>query len=120
MKTHSEIGAKTLEEVNENYKGNAFIEMGILIARHHHEKWDGSGYPCGLKGNEIPLCARIMSIVDVYDALKSKRVYKEAFEQEKCIEIIKENSGTQFDPDIVECFLNISDKIYKTWLELQD
>lgn len=115
MKTHTQIGAKTLEEVNHRFQGNSFIETGILIARYHHERYDGSGYPVGLSGEEIPLCARIMSIADVYDALKTKRSYKEEFPHEKCVQIIKEGSGTQFDPKLVEAFLNISDKFYETW-----
>lgn len=115
MKTHTQIGAKTLEDVNHRFAGNSFIETGILIARYHHERYDGSGYPVGLSGEEIPLCARIMSIADVYDALKTKRAYKEAFSQEKCIQIIQEGSGTQFDPKLVQAFLNVADKFYDAW-----
>ncbi len=120
IKTHTQIGAKTLEDVNRKFQGNSFIEIGILIARYHHERWDGKGYPMGLKEDEIPLCASIMSIADVYDALKTKRTYKDAFSQEKCVEIIKEGSGTQFDPRLVEAFLNIQDKFYEAWKNLQE
>ncbi len=115
MKTHTQIGAKTLEEVKHRFSGNTFIETGMLIARYHHERFDGTGYPVGLSGEEIPLCARIMSIADVYDALKTKRAYKEAYSQEKCIQIIREGSGTQFDPRLVQAFLNVADKFYDTW-----
>jgi putative two-component system response regulator len=120
MKTHTTIGAKTLEEVNKKFGGNSFIEMGTLIAHYHHERWDGRGYPDRLREEEIPLCARIMSIADVYDALKSKRVYKEPFEQEKCVQIIKEGSGTQFDPNIVEAFLKVADKFQEEAKRLEN
>lgn len=75
------------------------------MAYFHHERWDGKGYPCGLKNEEIPICARIMSIADVYDALLSKRSYKEPFSKEKALQIITEGAGTQFDPQITEVFV---------------
>ena len=110
MKTHTIIGAQTLEDVHMKFGDNSFIKMGKVIARSHHERWDGKGYPDGLSGEHIPLPARIMAIADVYDALSTKRVYKEAYPQEKCVQIIKEGRGTQFDPYIVDAFLNIADK----------
>lgn len=110
MKTHTTLGAKTLEEVNEKFAFNDFIRMGISIAKYHHERWDGKGYPEGLKGRDIPLCARIMAIADVYDALSSKRTYKDAFPHAKCIEIIKEGRGTQFDATLVDVFLTVQDE----------
>lgn len=108
MKTHSEIGSDILEGFDEMFKthGRKFLEMGSKIARHHHEKWDGSGYPDGLIGAEIPLCARIVAIADVFDALTSKRHYKEAFDYEKSLKIVLDSSGTHFDPDIVTAFVN--------------
>ena len=78
--------------------------MGIAIARFHHEKWDGSGYPDGLAGEDIPLAARILAVADVYDALRSKRPYKDAFTHEKSCAIIREGSGIHFDPALVEAF----------------
>lgn len=78
---------------------------------YHHEKWDGNGYPKGLKGEEIPLCARIMAIADVYDALRSKRSYKEGFSKEKSKDIIWESSGSHFDPEIVATFMNHIEEI---------
>ena len=81
------------------------------MAHYHHEKWNGQGYPCGLKGEEIPLSARIMAVADVFDALVAKRVYKPAMPFEKAFSIIKESSGEHFDPVIVEAFLNAEDKI---------
>jgi len=107
IQTHTTIGAKTLGEVKKQYPDNQFLEMGVAIAHSHHEKWDGSGYPLGLKGEEIPLSCRIMAIADVYDALRSKRVYKPEYQHEKCVEIIKSSTGTHFDPEVVEVFLVI-------------
>lgn len=107
MKSHSLIGARTLCAVREQYPRNAFLEMGIAIARSHHEKWDGSGYPDGLKGEDIPLSARIMAVADVYDALRSKRVYKDAFSHEKARDILMEGSGQHFDPASIEAFKNV-------------
>ncbi len=112
MKTHTKIGAETLESVDRKFGNNTFIEMGKVIARSHHEKWDGTGYPDRLVGNDIPLAARIMAIADVFDAISTKRSYKDPFPHERCIEIIKEGSGTQFDPDLVEAFLKVTDKFY--------
>lgn len=105
MKTHTVIGANTLKEVKLKYPDNRLLEIGISITNYHHEHWDGSGYPQGLKGDEIPLSARIMAVADVYDALRSKRVYKEAFSHEEAVRIIKEGRGTRFNPDIVDAFL---------------
>lgn len=120
MKRHTVIGADTLDEVNSKFGDNSFIEMGKVIARSHHERWDGKGYPDGLSGEKIPLAARIMSVADVYDALGTKRVYKDAFPQEKCVQIIREGRGTQFDPYVVDAFMELSDILYKTRLELED
>ena len=115
MKTHAEEGAKIIrtvkktvenEELKENYLGEA-----ENMAHYHHEKWNGQGYPCGLKGEEIPLSARIMAVADVFDALVAVRVYKPAMPFEKALSIIKESSGEHFDPAIVEAFLNAEDKI---------
>ncbi|MEI7430248.1 MAG: HD domain-containing phosphohydrolase [Betaproteobacteria bacterium] len=104
IKQHTLIGAHTLEVSIQNYKKNPFVNMGILIAKYHHERWDGNGYPCGLKGNNIPLSARIMAVADVYDALVSERSYKKAFSHEDSCKIILADSGTQFDPAVAEAF----------------
>ncbi|HHZ02012.1 MAG TPA: HD domain-containing protein [Tissierellia bacterium] len=101
MKTHVQIGYETLEKVQEQYAYNDFLKMGMEITLYHHEKWDGSGYLYGLNGEEIPLSARIMAIADVYDALRSKRIYKEAFSHEKSMDIIVASSGSHFDPRLV-------------------
>lgn len=111
MKTHSQIGADNLKYAYSLYPNNSFISMGIDVALHHHEKWDGSGYPEGLAGENIPLSARVMAIADVYDALRSKRVYKEAMSHKEALEIIWENRGKHFDPLIVDAFFSLSDEI---------
>lgn len=105
MRCHTIIGANTLRAVAQKHPGNSFIRMGIEIAESHHEKWDGSGYPFGLKGEAIPLAARILSLADVYDALTSVRCYKDAYSHERSRGIIVEGTGKHFDPRIVEAFL---------------
>ena len=82
-----------------------YISFASDIATYHHERWDGSGYPKGLRGEEIPLCARIMAIADVYDALISERCYKKAFSHEEALRIISEESGAHFDPKLVKVFV---------------
>lgn len=104
MKTHVQIGYQTLAEVARQYDKNEFLKMGMDIALYHHEKWDGSGYNAGLSGEQIPLAARIMTIVDAYDALRSKRVYKESYSHEKSLEIIRSGRGTHFDPVLTDVF----------------
>lgn len=105
MKRHSAYGAEIIEKTLQVIEEEDYYNVAKNIARHHHERWDGKGYPDGLKGGEIPLEARIMALADVYDALVSKRVYKEAFSKEKAFEILREGAGTQFDPDLTRLFL---------------
>lgn len=105
MKTHTTIGYHTLASTEKEYSGSAFIKIGKEIALCHHEKWDGSGYPKGLRGEEIPISARIMALADVYDALRSKRVYKEGYPHEKSLSIILQGRGSHFDPLLVDVFL---------------
>jgi len=107
MRTHTTIGATTLMEVQTRYPQNTFVNMGIDIARSHHEKWDGSGYPEGLSGEAIPLSARIMALVDVYDALQSRRVYKPAFPNAEVWQILLDGKGRHFDPELVDVFLRL-------------
>ncbi len=101
MMMHTVAGVETLNGIYARNSQNGFIKMAIDIAYYHHEKWDGSGYPCGLSRNDIPLVARIMAVVDTYDAIVSERCYKPALSHEKAIEIIRSESGKSFDPDIV-------------------
>jgi putative two-component system response regulator len=106
MKSHTIIGANIL-------KGSeiGFVRMGAMIALTHHEKWDGSGYPNGLIGAQIPLAGRIVALADVFDALTSKRSYKEPFSIQKSNRIIEEGRGKHFDPDVVDAFFSIQDEI---------
>ena len=113
MKTHAELGKHILDNAISSYKENEFFIMAKNIAHYHHEKWDGSGYPEGLKGKEIPLESRFMAISDVYDALMSKRIYKEPFSFEKTVEMIKEGRETHFDPVLVDAFMEISEEFHK-------
>jgi len=110
MRNHPNLGKHIINNAIGAYKSNAFFVMAKNIAHYHHEKWDGTGYPEGLKGEEIPLEARFMAISDVYDALISKRVYKDAYSYETTVKIIKEGSGESFDPVLVDAFLEITDK----------
>jgi putative two-component system response regulator len=105
MKTHASIGGDTLKAAQIEAGDDTLLSMGRDNAYFHHEKWDGSGYPFGLKELEIPLSARITALADVYDALSSKRPYKEPFSQEKSRSIILEGRGTHFDEDVVKAFL---------------
>lgn len=111
MKMHSVIGGDIFAFIKGRIPDREFAEVAEKIARFHHEKWNGKGYPDGMKGEEIPLVARIMSIVDVYDALTSKRPYKEPFSHEKAMAMIAEKSGIDFDPALVNEFLNIEGQI---------
>ena len=112
MKTHAEIGANMLMEIDSKTENNEFIKMAIEIAHYHHEAFDGNGCPDRLAGIDIPLSARIVAVVDTYDSLLSKRCYKEQFSSWETIEIIKENSGRQFDPDIVNILQKIQRMLY--------
>jgi len=107
MKSHAEIGARTLDDVVKKFPNAEYLRIARDIAWCHHERWDGSGYPRGLKGEEIPIEARIVSVADVYDAVTMKRIYKNAIPHDIARGIIVEGSGTQFDPALVEAFLNV-------------
>jgi len=106
IKQHPVLGSQHLEVVYTKYKNNGFIKMGIDIAKYHHERWDGKGYPCGLKETEIPLAAQIMAIADVYDALTSTRPYKKAEDHERAVTIITDEEQGHFNPYLVEIFHN--------------
>jgi putative two-component system response regulator len=108
MKTHTTLGLEAIERAAEHLDGeDSFLRFAGEIAQSHQEKWDGSGYPQGLVGDAIPLSARLMAVADVYDALISKRVYKPAFSHEKAVGIIREGTGSHFDPELVVAFLEI-------------
>lgn len=120
MKTHSIVGAENLEHVQRRHPNNQLIVMGIEIARSHHEKWNGKGYPDGLAGEAIPLSARILAIADVYDALRTKRCYKDAFSHEKSVSIIEQDSGTHFDPELGALFVELEPQFELIHTHLSD
>lgn len=114
MKSHTTAGAEVIDHAMKmvSSEGNSgYLEEAKNLAHFHHEKWNGKGYPCGLSGEEIPLSARIMAVADVFDALVSKRSYKDGFPFEKAMAIIEEGSGSHFDPNIVAAFLHASDEV---------
>ncbi len=111
MKKHAAEGARVIHEILLNTEDESFKVVAENVAHYHHERWDGSGYPEGLKGEDIPIEARIMAIADVYDALVSKRVYKEAFDFERADRIIMEGMGTQFDPALEPVYVNARPKL---------
>jgi len=111
MKLHSLYGKTLLESLQDKVPNQTFLDYAKMLAHRHHEKWDGTGYPDRLRGEEIPLQARMMAITDVYDALISERPYKNAFSHEEAMQIISKGRGTQFDPNLVDIFISLSDKI---------
>ena len=111
MKQHTIVGGRALEEAVEKLGGEeSFLTLGMEVAYYHHERWDGYGYPFAKKGEEIPLSARIVSVVDVYDALTTARRYKEAFSHEQARSMIVEGKGKQFDPELIEAFQEVEGK----------
>lgn len=110
MQDHTVIGGECLREIEQRLGGSNFLQMAREIAFAHHEQWNGNGYPKGLAGKAIPLAARIVAIVDVYDALSSKRVYKRALSHDECVENIRKEAGQRFDPDLVEVWLTVESK----------
>jgi putative two-component system response regulator len=108
IKTHAKLGGEVLLKANQHFKDDfgkdSYFKIAADIAYYHHERWDGTGYPKGLKGVDIPKCARIVAIADVYDALRSKRVYKNNFSHQKAFDFIISEKGKAFDPELVELF----------------
>ena len=111
IKHHTEDGGRIVKDTFGHLENEQYTEMAYNVARFHHEKWNGKGYPEGLKKREIPLCARIMAIADVFDAVSERRCYRDAMPLERCFEIILEGSGKDFEPVLVEVFLDIRDKV---------
>jgi putative two-component system response regulator len=120
MQRHTRIGERVIRATEESVPGAHFLRLAADIARSHHERFDGTGYPEGLAGDAIPLAARIVALADVYDALTSKRPYKEAFPHEKAAAIIEEGRGTQFDPDVVDAFCRRQAEFRKLAARLAD
>ncbi len=110
IKRHTNLGGDAIKAIELQIEGQSFLALGKEIAYNHHEKWDGSGYPRGLNGEGIPLSARIIALADVYDALTTKRFYKEAYTHEKSRQIIIDLKGTHFDPEVVDVFLALADE----------
>ena len=110
MKSHVTAGVDAIVKIMKKTKKNAYLHHALLIAGTHHEKWDGTGYPAGLKGKNIPLEGRLMAVADVYDALISVRPYKKAFTHDEACKIIEDGRGTHFDPDLVDIFLNVHEE----------
>ena len=106
MKLHTLIGDEIIAKIQAKTSEKDFFQHARMFALYHHEKWDGTGYPMGLRGEAIPLAARLMAIIDVYDALISERPYKKAFTHEEALRIIAEGKGTHFDPVLTELFLD--------------
>jgi putative two-component system response regulator len=115
MKTHAAIGHATLDAVLKTYPGNELVRVGSEIARSHHERWDGAGYPDGLAADAIPLTARLVAVVDVYDAIRSARPYKAALPRDATAAIILRGRGAHFDPDLVDAFEDAEPEIDALW-----
>jgi putative two-component system response regulator len=111
MKTHTTLGANILQNMYERFSTQRYLHYAIMIAKGHHERYDGSGYPSGKSGDDIPLCAKIMAVADVYDALVDNRVYREMMSHKEACEIIMEERGTHFDPRIVDAFYAIAPRM---------
>ena len=110
MKKHTIFGEQAVEAIMRMHSANDFLEHAKIFAGTHHEKWDGSGYPDGLRGMNIPLHGRLMAIADVYDALISPRPYKRAFSHREAVDIITSGRGTHFDPELTDLFLLVADQ----------
>jgi cyclic di-GMP phosphodiesterase len=115
MRQHAEVGAHILEVGT-----SQLLDMARVIAITHHERWDGKGYPLGLKGEDIPLVGRIVAVADVFDALSSRRCYKEPFPLDKCFDIMREQRGSQFDPTVIDAFFQAREKIIFIQLQYAD
>ncbi len=111
MKSHAMAGKEVVESAMKLTTDPGYLKEALNLAAYHHEKWNGKGYPCGLKGEEIPLSARIMAVSDVFDALVSKRSYKKPFSFEDAMKIIEEGSGSHFDPVIADLFVKNADRV---------
>ena len=115
LKRHAEVGAHILE-----VGSSRLLDLARTIALTHHERWDGTGYPLGLKGTDIPLVGRITAVADVFDALSSRRTYKKAFPLDECFQIMQDSRGTHFDPKVLDAFLSVRDKVVNVQLHFAD
>lgn len=119
MKEHAATGGEIIKKTLSEIGDRDYYRMVYQVARYHHEKWNGKGYPKGLEKEEIPLCARIMALADVFDAISQKRCYRDAMPLDKCFAIIEEGSGSDFEPELVEVFLNCKEEIAKVCMEFR-
>ena len=120
IKRHTTLGGDAINAIEAKIEGKSFLALGKEIAYNHHEKWDGSGYPRGLSRDDIPLSARIIALADVYDALTTRRFYKEAFSHKRSRQMIVELKGTHFDPHVVDVFLALEDEFNRIRRENQE
>ena len=111
MKTHTTLGSEIIERVIDMVPDTGYLAEAKRLSEYHHEKWNGKGYPHGISGEEIPLSARIMAVADVFDALVSRRSYKEPFTFEKAMDIIRKDAGVHFDPLVAQAFINAEDRV---------
>ena len=114
MKTHTVQGERLLERIPQLHEHPAY-RYAVDIARHHHERWDGRGYPDGLKGEEISVWAQVVSLADVYDALSCKRVYKDAFPRQRVLEMIRDGACGVFNPKLLECFFSVEEELSRLY-----
>lgn len=120
MKTHSSKGAKIVSQILDGVEDSDFCQIAINVTHYHHEKWNGQGYPCGLKGTDIPIEARIMALADVFDALVSKRCYKSKMSFDDAFRIIEESIGSHFDPDLGEIFLKCRPQLESFYIQMEE
>lgn len=120
MNEHPKMGHDVLLEATKELNNNSMVKIAADIALGHHERWDGKGYPIGLKGTQIPVGARLMAVADVYDALVSRRPYKEPYPHEVAVQEIIKGKGTQFDPDVIDAFLIIADELPVIYEKFKD
>ena len=120
IKQHTVNGGRIIEETFGNLGDKEYTQMAYQVARFHHEKWNGKGYPEGRKEREIPLCARIMAVADVFDAVSEKRCYRDAMSLDQCFAIIKSGSGQDFEPVIANTFLAVRDKVEQIHNDIKD
>ena len=120
MKQHAPLGGQIIENTFSHLFDKEYEFMAYQVARFHHEKWNGKGYPEGLKGVEIPLCARIMAVADVFDAISSNRCYRGAMPLEACYDIIRKGRGEDFDPDVVDAFLSDTEQVERIYYQMMD
>jgi response regulator RpfG family c-di-GMP phosphodiesterase len=120
MKMHAEFGAKIIRSTSTHIEGDNFLAIAGEIAATHHERWDGNGYPRGLAGNDIPLAGRIMAVADIYDALISRRCYKEPFTHAHSTSLMREMRGTTFDPAVLDAFFRVEGMILRIACDFKD